>query len=109
MMALALTAVAFALGTWGFGWGAVAVIGAVVGLAQVSERPVRTAAAGAGLAWGGLLLWGALTGPLPALAGVLGGIVGLPSVAVVVLTLVFAMAVAGAAAGAGAAVRELVG
>ncbi len=107
IVSVVLTAVAIGLGTYGFGWLAVPVIGLVVGFAGISKHPVLTAAIAALLAWGDLLALGALGGPVVELAGLLGGVMGLPGPAVLALTIVYPAVLAGAAAGTGGGIRTL--
>jgi hypothetical protein len=107
MIAVFLTGAAVSLGTYGLGWLAVPAIGLWIGLVRVSERPVRTAAIAGLSGWGALLAWGAFNGPVAELAGVLGGVVGVPASAIVGVTLAYPAVAAGAAAGVGSALRSL--
>lgn len=105
--AVLLTAAAIGIGTYGLGWLSVPAIGLWVGLARVSQRPVRTAAIAGLAAWGALLAWGAFGGPVGELSGILGGVVGVPALVIVGVTLAYPAVLAGAAAGLGSALRSL--
>lgn len=105
MIPVALVAAVMALGTWGFGWWAVPVVGLVVGAGRITTRPVWVAALGATLGWTGLLAWRATGGSVTELATLLGEVMGVPGVAVAGLTLLFPALVAGAAAGVGHGLR----
>jgi hypothetical protein len=106
MIAPVLTAAAVVIGTWGFGWLAVPAIGLAVGLARISERPIRTAAFAGFIGWAALLLIAAVDGPVGDLAGVLGGVMGVPAIVVISATLLYPTVLAGAAAGVGTALRS---
>lgn len=67
LLRLGLLAVAFALGTYAFGWMAVPVVGVVWGaMAGQARRPAVQAGAAAAIAWAALLLVPAMVG-LPTL------------------------------------------
>jgi hypothetical protein len=108
VIGVALVASAVAIGTYGFGWLAVPVIGLAVGAARISARPVTTAGAAGLLGWAVLLVYGATRGPVVDLAGLLGDVLGAPGAVVVVLTLAYPALLAGAAAGVGAGLRAVV-
>ena len=93
---VAVLAVAFALGTLGFGWWAVPLLAALWGVLARSETGLASVAAalGALLAWGALLLWGATRGPVAQLAAGLAGVMGVPAGALVIVTLLFPTALA---------------
>ena len=89
----------FALGTIVAGWWTVPVMGAAWGLAAARTwRPALTAALSAGLAWGLLLVWTALTGPAGKLASTLGAIAGVPGAVFVIATLLLPVLLAGLSA-----------
>ena len=107
MIAVAMVSSAAALGTWAFGWLALPAIGLVVGAGRISARPVATAASASLIAWAALLAYDAATGPVAALADLLGGVLGVSGALVIGLTLAYPAVVAGAAAGVGAGLRSL--
>jgi hypothetical protein len=85
-------AILLAAGTLLLGWWAVPAIAAVWGIVYGRDGARgaggRAALAGA-LAWLALLAFDAARGPLLGLATILGGVMGLPPVALVAVTLVF--------------------
>jgi hypothetical protein len=96
----AVLLMAFVLGTAFLGWWTVPIVAGVWGaVATYALRPWRTAAAGAALAWALLLVVSGTRGSLLQLAGLLGGIFGLPGFAIVLLTLAFPALLAWSAAG----------
>ena len=109
MMALVLTSAAIAVGTYGFGWSCVPVIGLAVGVARITETPIRTAFTAGVLGWMVLLLLAAAGGAVGRVADVLGGVVGLPSPVVLGATVLLPGLLAGAAAGVGSAMIDLRG
>ena len=85
-----LLAAAFALATAAFGWWTVPLIAVVWGaLARALRGASLIAAIAAAAAWGALLLWGAVHGPVRALAVELAGVMHVPAVALVAATLAF--------------------
>jgi hypothetical protein len=97
LLAIAMVAATAVGGWWGvlvaaFAWGAWSGRAGGVAIAAVC-------------AWGSVLVWTAVIGPLPALAADLGSIAGAPGWLLVVATLVFPMALAWSAAVVGAVVR----
>lgn len=98
--------VAFVLGTAFVGWGSVPVVAGAWGIVNAhSRKPWRSAAIAAAAAWASLLLLSATRGPLLALAGLLGGVFGLPGFVVILLALIFPMLLAWSAAGLASALR----
>lgn len=98
-MSLAFGVVLIAAATW-FGAPTLGPIlaGFLIGLAW-PERAVRSAAAAALVAWGGLLLYGWLRGTdVPALASSLGAAMSLPGWAPVAATLLYPVVLATSAA-----------
>lgn len=109
LLRLALLALAFAAGTTWLGWGAVPFLGAVWGVIAWRARDAAwSAAMGAVLGWGALLLWAAASGPVGVLAQRVGGIFGLPGSVLVLVTLIYAAALAWSAAAVGRAAMALV-
>ena len=99
MSRVLVLAIAFAAATAAAGWWAVPVVAA--GWVRVASRhrtPVRTCIAGATIGWTLLLGWGALQGPVEAVARRAGGAIGLPPWGFVLVTLLFPALLAGAAA-----------
>jgi hypothetical protein len=100
--------VAYVLSTAFIGWWTVPVVaGASGALTAYDQKPWRTAAIAAAAAWALLLVLGATRGPLLALAGLLGGVFGLPGFAVVLLALIFPALLAWSAAGLVSALRVM--
>lgn len=97
-----LLAPAFLLGTVGFGWVSVALLGFVWGALNKSDRTVPfTCAVSAVVGWGLLLAWTAVQGPVAELAVKLGAIVGVHGSAFILVTLLLPAILAGSAAGVG--------
>lgn len=92
-------ALAFAGATAAAGWWAVPLVAAAwVRVAPRERTPVGSCVTGAILGWALLLGWGALHGPMEAVARRTGGAIGLPSWGFVLVTLLFPALLAGAAA-----------
>ncbi|UCC82739.1 MAG: hypothetical protein JSW46_17490 [Gemmatimonadota bacterium] len=109
-VAWALLLVAFVLSTAFVAWWTVPVVAAIWGAATAySRKPWRSAALVAAAAWALLLAVSGTRGPLLELAGLLGGIFGLPGFATVLLTLIFPALLAWSAAGLVSALRETLG
>ncbi|MEM7415296.1 MAG: hypothetical protein AAF389_07355 [Gemmatimonadota bacterium] len=106
--AIAVCTVLMAASTPWVGWLAVPLIGCASALVVSLDRPALTGFASGALAWGVLLLWGGTQGPVGELAGVLGGVLGIPSAAVFGVTLLFPAMLGAAAGGFGGATRRLV-
>lgn len=95
------------LGTAIAGWWSVALIGALWGLvAAPATRPALAAAAGAGLAWGMLLGWAALRGPVGRVAELTASVVGASAWVMLAATIAFPMMLAMAAATVAGTVRR---
>lgn len=97
-----MVAVAVVAGTSWFGWIAVPVLAFAAGAWRGASALV---AVGAALGWGALLLLGAARGPLWTLAGRVGGVLGVPAVALVLATVAFAWLLGWSAAVLGGAAR----
>jgi len=96
---VALFAGLSAAGTIYLGWWAVAALAAIWVRAFPSVRhPVRTAALGAALGCGALLLWGAAQAPVLALGARMSTVLSLPRGGFLAATLVWPALLAGAAA-----------
>lgn len=109
ILPIAVCTVLMAGGTVWLGWLAVPVV-AFVGAVIVSlDRPALTGFASGAVAWGVLLLWGGTQGPVGELAGVLGGVLGIPSGAVFVVAILFPALLGAASGGFGGALRRLAG
>jgi hypothetical protein len=90
---------AFAAGTFFVGWWSVAVVAFAWGwLVGPTRRPATRAAAGAALAWLGLLANDAMRGPAGRLARTLGDVLHLPAGVLVGLTVLFPVILAWSAA-----------
>ena len=92
-----LTAAAVAAATVYLGWWTVPLV-AAIGARVFPHAPVRTAALGGALGWGGLLAWSAWQAPVAPLVHRLGGLLHLPAWGLIVLALLFPALLAGAAA-----------
>jgi hypothetical protein len=94
------------LSTAFIGWWTVPVVaGAWGALTAYDQKPWRTAAIAAAVAWALLLAVSGARGPLFELAGLLGGIFGLPGFAVVLLALIFPALLAWSASGLASGLR----
>jgi hypothetical protein len=80
-------AVAFGVGTWFFGWWAVPVIALAAGASR-HIRPLSLAVA-ALAAWGVLLVIDSVGPGMQPLTVALSGVMGVPSIAVILLTWIF--------------------
>lgn len=102
---LALLALAFALGTYGFGWWAVPVVGLVWGLASPQRAAFRAGGAAA-IAWGLMLVLPAVVGvPIFSFGGKLAAAMTMPQWALYAAELVFPFAAAASAAALGSGLR----
>lgn len=90
VLRVALLALAFAIGTWVLGWWAIPLFSAVAGLVA-RHAPGQAMAAGVAgaVAWGALLAWSALRGPVWSFASQVGGAIGASGVLLIILTLAF--------------------
>ena len=105
-----LLGAAIAVATYVLGWWSVPVLAATWGL--VSWRmpnAAGTAALAACVAWGALLGLTSLTAPAGALAHRLGGVMGVPAIALIAVTLLFPTLLAWSAAAVGQVVRRGMG
>lgn len=93
-----LLAEAFAVATFALGWWTVPLIAAVYSLVSSNPKRGLTAALCALGGWATLLALDTVKGPVPAMASRLGGVMGVPSIVLVILTLVFPAALAWSAA-----------
>src|SRR4029079_210024 len=93
-----LLAEAFAVATFALGWWTVPLIAAVYSLISNNPRRARTAAICALAGWATLLALDTVKGPVASMASRLGGVMGVPSIVLVILTLVFPAALAWSAA-----------
>lgn len=102
MLARAIKAVllaeAFAVATFAFGWWTVPLVAAMYAIVSANPKKGRTAALCALGGWSTLLLLDTVKGPVAAMASRLGGVMGLPPVALLIFTLVFPAALAWSAA-----------
>jgi hypothetical protein len=100
---IVLLAGAVAAGTVAVGWWAAALIGfAWAILGQVDRNVARQAALSGGVGWAGLLLMTGLRGPVLEVARRLGGVMHLPTAALLAATLAFPALLAWSAAVIGA-------
>lgn len=101
-----LVALAVAVGTVVLDWWAVPIVGLVWGLvAPPNTRPVTTAGLGAALGWLVLLGWMGLHGPIVALAGKTGAVLGIGGWGLLGAAVLYPTLLGAAAAGLGAAAR----
>ena len=84
-----LLAEAFAVATYGIGWWSVPIIAAAWALFSSDAKRARFAALCAAGGWATLLLLDAARGPVAAMASRLGGVIGVPSVVLLLVTLLF--------------------
>ena len=101
-----LLAEAFATATFGLGWWTVPLIAALYSLISSNPKRARPAALCALGGWATLLALDTIKGPVPAMASKLGGVMGVPSIVLVILTLLFPALLAWSAA---ALIRSLRG
>jgi hypothetical protein len=91
MIFFLISTIAIAATTWLAGWWGVVIAALVVGAGQWQRPGIAWLTALAAIvAWGALLLIDAARGRFGALAAVIGGVMRVPSAAVVVVTLLFA-------------------
>ena len=95
---------AMILGTWFIGWMAVPIVALACGLGSVAPRYV---ALHAGAAWTVLLVADVAHAAFARLAGMLGGVMGIPAGLLIVLTILFPMILGWSAATVGAALRSI--
>jgi hypothetical protein len=100
----ALLAAALAAGTWAGGWTAVPLVAFLFGAwRREDSRAPLVAAVAAPAAWGALLAIAAARAPVLSVAERVGGLAGIPGVAVVALSLLFAAGLGWSAAETGRA------
>ena len=93
-----LLAEAFAVATYGIGWWSVPIIAAAWALFSSDAKSARFAALCAAGGWATLLLLDVAKGPVAAMASRLGGVMGVPSVVLLLVTLLFPALLAWSAA-----------
>jgi hypothetical protein len=93
-----LLAEAFAVTTFGLGWWAVPLVGALWGLFSTDPRRARNAGVAASAGWLTLLVLDAVRGPVPVMADQLGSVMKVPAVALYAITLLFPALLAWSAA-----------
>ena len=93
-----LLAEAFAVTTFGLGWWSVPVVAAVFALISSSDRRAMIAAGCAAGGWLTLLLLDFAKGPVGMMGTRLGGVMGLPPIALYAVTLIFPALMAWSAA-----------
>ena len=87
---LALLAAAFAVATFVLGWWAIPLVAAIYAVMSSAQRGSAVLSGiAAMLAWGALLAITAAQGPVGTLAGELGGVLKLSSIAVYAVTIAF--------------------
>ncbi len=97
---------AFAVATYAFGWWAVPLLAFAWAAFVHTRRPVLFATICAASAWAAMLLNDAARGPVNTVGDRFGGILGIPSIALIAITIVFAALLAWSASCVGAAVRK---
>lgn len=104
MIFISIVAAAMAALTWLVGWWTVVPVALVAGYLRRDQRgSAGRVALAAAEAWGALLLLDVITGPLGTLSRVLGGVMGVPALALVAITLSFPALMAWSAATLGGA------
>jgi hypothetical protein len=93
-----LLAEAFAVTSYGIGWWSVPIVAAAWALFSRDVNRARVAALCAAGGWATLLLLDVAKGPVAAMASRLGGVMGVPSVVLLLATLVFPALLAWSAA-----------
>jgi hypothetical protein len=97
---------AFAVTTYAFGWWAVPLLAFLWAAFVHTRRPILFATICAASAWAAMLLNDAARGPVNEVGARFGGILGIPSVALIAITIVFAALLAWSASCVGATVRK---
>ena len=97
---------AFAVATFAFGWWAVPLLAFAWAAFVDTRRPVVFATMCATSAWIAVLLLNAARGPVDIVAARFGGVLGLPSVALIAITIIYAALLSWSASVVGAAVRK---
>ena len=97
---------AFAVTTYAFGWWAVPLLAFSWAAFVHTRRPILFATICAGSAWAAMLLNDAARGPVNAVGERFGGILGIPSLALIAIKILFAALLAWSASCVGATVRQ---
>ena len=97
---------AFAVTTYAFGWWAVPLLAFSWAAFVHTRRPILFATICSASAWAAMLLNDAARGPVNAVGDRFGGILGIPSIALIAITILFAALLAWSASCVGAAVRK---
>jgi hypothetical protein len=97
---------AFAVTTYAFGWWAVPLLGFSWAAFVHTRRPILFATICAASAWAAMLLNDAARGPVTAVGDRFGGILGIPSIALIAITILFAALLAWSASCVGSSVRK---
>jgi len=97
---------AFAVTTYAFGWWAVPLLAFAWAAFVHTRRPVLFATICAASAWAAMLLNDAARGPVTTVGDRFGGILGIPSIALMAITILFAALLGWSASCLGAAVRK---
>lgn len=97
---------AFAVTTYAFGWWAVPLLAFAWAAFVHTRRPVLFATVCAASAWAAMLLNDAARGPVNTVGDRFGGVLGIPSIALIGITILFAALLAWSASCVGAAVRK---
>ncbi len=97
---------AFAVTTYAFGWWAVPLLAFAWAAFVHTRRPVLFATICAASAWAAMLLNDAARGPVNTVGDRFGGILGIPSIALIAITIAFSALLAWSASCVGAAVRK---
>ena len=97
---------AFAVTTYAFGWWAVPLLAFAWAAFVHTRRPVFFATICAASGWASMLLLDAARGPVNTVGERFGGILGVPSLALIAITILFATLLAWSASVVGAAVRK---
>jgi hypothetical protein len=109
LIVLLLAALIMALLTWTLGWWGVVLAALVIGAAQSQRKGIAWMTALAAIvAWAALLLVNVVGGRFAALASTIAGVMGIPSVALLVVTLLFAGLLAWSAAVVGSEIASVV-
>lgn len=97
---------AFAVATYAFGWWTVPLLAFAWAAFVHTRRPVLFATICAASAWAAMLLLDAARGPVNMVGARFGGILGVPSIALIAITILFAALLAWSASFVGAAIRK---
>jgi hypothetical protein len=97
---------AFAVTTYAFGWWAVPLLAFAWAAFVHTRRPVLFATICAASAWAAMLLNDAARGPVSTVGDRFGGILGIPSIALIAITILFAALLGWSASCVGATIRK---